>query len=569
MPDPQHQLEKLHDVVEGSVDPLGLFTPIAHAELAWLMHPHELAQKLGRLSTDLMALQVHAWRRALGLSSEDPVQPHADDSRFADPEWKDSATSDIVKEWYLLLTRHVQDALHETPGLTGKERRRAAYWWREWLNAAAPTNFFWTNPVAIRKFFETDGDSVARGMRIFLEDLKAGTVRMTSPDDFALGENLATTPGAVVYRNPLVEIIHYAPTTRQVYETPIVIVMPWINKFYVLDLTPKKSMVRYLLDQGFSVFITSWKNPTADMRDTTFDDYLLQGVDKLVEVARGVTGADKVHAVGYCLGGIALSCYMAWANRKCGKLEDVPVAHWTVFTTMVDFHNPGDIEVFIDENSVRWLSMTAKQSGYRDGNEIAAGFRLLRSNSLIWHYVVHGYLYGESPQPYDVLYWNMDPTRVPYKTHDWLMRELYLKDKLIRKDAVELGGQPIDLEAIRQPLYSVAAVDDHIVPWRQAFRINNFVTAPKRFVLSTSGHILGIVNPPVDPPKREYWAADAHRADRADSWRERAEKRAGSWWGEWMAWLKPQCGRLVDAPPVATEAYPKLADAPGDYVLEK
>jgi len=285
-PDPQQQLEKLHDVVEGRVDPLGLFTPIAHAELAWLMHPQELAQNLGRLSTDLMALQIHSWRRTLGLSSEDPVQPHPDDSRFTDPAWKDSVTSDILKEWYLLLTRHVQDALHETPGLSGKERRRAAYWWREWLNAMAPTNFFWTNPVAIRKFFETDGDSVARGMRIFLEDLKAGTVRMANLDDFALGENLATMPGAVVYRSSLIEIIHYAPTTQQVYEMPIVIVMPWINKFYVLDLTPKKSMVKYLLDQGFSVFITSWKNATADMRDTTFDDYLTQ-LPQLVTFSTG------------------------------------------------------------------------------------------------------------------------------------------------------------------------------------------------------------------------------------------------------------------------------------------
>jgi polyhydroxyalkanoate synthase len=305
----------------------------------------------------------------------------------------------------------------------------------------------------------------------------------------------------VVFRNRLLEVLHYTPTCKQVHQTPIVIVTPWINKFYILDLNPKKSMIRYLLAQGFEVFITSWKNPGEEMRDVRFDDYLIEGVQALVDTARGLTGAAKVHAVGYCIGGTALSTYMAWANRHFAP-EDVPVAHFTLFTTLVDFHKPGDIEVFVDEGSIRFITQNMERKGYLDGAEMASSFRLLRSNSLIWHYVVHGWLYGETPPPFDVLFWNMDTTRMPYAMHSWYLRELYLHNKLIEKDALTVAGEPIDLGAIVQPVYAVSAEDDHIAPWRQTFRTMNYVAGPKRFVLSSSGHILGIVNPPVKPAKR-------------------------------------------------------------------
>ncbi len=565
---PGEAWKEAYDVAEAGIDPLGVASPLGHAHLAWLLHPQELAELAAGFSGDLTAFAWHAWRRAVGLPSEDPVKPRPGDTRFFDPVWQDSATWDIVKEWYLLLTHGVQDALYETPGLSGQERRRAAFWWRKWLNAMAPTNFLLTNPVAMHKAAETHGESLVRGLNNFLEDLRAGNVRMTNPDDFRVGKNLATTPGAVVFRNRLLEVIHYAPSTPKACAVPVVIVTPWINKFYVLDLTPKKSLVRYLLDQGFSVFITSWKNPTPDMRDFGFDDYIAEGVDKIVETARGLTGARQVHAVGYCIGGTALSVYMAWANRKYGGAEAVPVAHWTLLATLVDFHKPGDIEVFIDEGSVHWLTHAMERRGFLDGKEMAAAFRLLRSNSLIWHYVVHGYLYGETPPPFDVLYWNMDTTRMPFKMHEYYLREMYLDNNLIRKDALTIAGQPIDLERIGQPLYSVTAEDDHIAPWRQCFRINNHVAGDKRFVLSSSGHILGIVNPPVTPPKRRYRVASVHRRDGVEQWQERAEEHPGSWWEDWMAWLKPRCGEQVDTPPVATERYPRLADAPGTYVLE-
>ena len=561
-------LRELHSTVEGTVDPLGIAAPIVHAQLAWLAHPQELAERFLRLSSDLSRLQWHSMLRMVGMNSSDPISPKSDDARFVDPVWTESASWDLTKEWYLAFTRHMQDMLYDTPGLSSKERRRAAFWWRKWLNAVAPTNFFWTNPVAIRKAVETRGESLAQGFRNLIADIEAGEIRMSSPGDFKVGQTLATTPGAVVFRNDLLEVIHYSPTVPKVHAEPVVIVTPWINKFYILDLVPKKSMIRYLLDQGLDVFITSWKNPDASMRDVTFDRYLEDGVHAIVETARRFTGASRVHAAAYCIGGTALSMYMAWANRRF-KPEEVPVADWTLFTTLVDFHKPGDIEVFIDEASVRYLTENMARKGYLDGKEMASAFRLLRSNSLIWHYVVHSWLYGDAPQPFDVLYWNMDTTRMPFAMHAWYLRELYLKNRLIEPGALKVAGESIDLSLISQPLYAVSAEDDHIAPWEQTFRINNLANGPKRFVLSSSGHILGIVNPPVNPPKRTFWVADAHRSEKADDWRHRAEEHAGSWWTDWMTWLKPRCGEMVDSRPAASAEFPALASAPGTYVFER
>ncbi|MDR2882133.1 MAG: alpha/beta hydrolase [Azoarcus sp.] len=542
--------------------------PILHAQLAWLAHPQELAQHCIHLSTDLWKLQVHTLHRMLGFPSEDPISPHPDDVRFADPVWTESASWDLIKEWYLAFTHNMQDMLYDTPGLSGKERRRAAFWWRKWLNAVAPTNFLLTNPVAISKMIDTRGESLYKGYQNFLADLNAGMVRMTDPGDFKVGENLATTPGAVVFRNRLLEVIHYTPTQAKVHAEPVVIITPWINKFYVLDLVPKKSMVRYLLDQGLDVFITSWKNPDGSMHDCSFDDYLTEGVQTVIDVARKFTGADKVHAAGYCIGGTALAIYMAWANKHYGK-DAVPVADWTLFTTLVDFRKPGDIEVFIDEASIRYMTDGMNKKGYLEGKQMASAFRLLRSNSLIWTYVVHGWLYGEKPAPFDVLYWNMDTTRMPYAMHAWYLKELYLHNRLVHDNALTVAGEPISLGRITQPLYSVSAVDDHIAPWAQTYRVNNLVVGPKRFVLSSSGHILAIINPVVTPPKRQFWVNDVqHRSETAEYWKTHASAQEGSWWPDWMDWLKPRAGKLVDARPVANKEFPQLAPAPGTYVLE-
>jgi polyhydroxyalkanoate synthase len=565
---PASRARELRRAVETVLDPFGIVAPIVHAQFAWWAHPLERSELAMRYAADVLALAIHSAAKLAGQDVADAVRPQPDDMRFSDPAWTREPGWDLLKQWYLFHARHVQDALYQTPGLSSKERRRAAFWWRQWLNAMAPTNFLATNPVAMRKAVESNGESLRRGAEIFLEDLRAGTIRMTAPEDFAVGRNLATTPGAVVFRNRLLELIRYAPTQALARPTPIVIVTPCINKFYVLDLDPGKSPVRYLLDHGFDVYITSWKNPGADMRDTAFDDYITEGVGEAVRVARELSGAEKVHAAGYCIGGTLLATYMAWASRRLTR-EEVPVAHWTLLCSLVDFQSPGDIEVFIDEGSVNWLVDNMRARGYLDGADMATTFRLLRSNSLIWHYMVHGWLYGEPPAPSDVLYWNMDCTRLPARMHEFTLRELYLKNRLVKPNALSVGGVPIDLATVHVPLYQVSAEDDHITPWRQTFRVNGHVTGEKRFVLTSSGHILGIVNPPVAPPRRHYRAGRAHRGETAEAWLASAELHDGSWWDDWIAWLAPRCGEPRPASALASASYPKLADAPGRYVLER
>jgi polyhydroxyalkanoate synthase len=537
--------------------------------MAWLMHPQELARAVSAVSGEVLALQAHLVRRAMGMASDDIVKQQPDDARFSDPIWTESPTWDIVKESYLAITHRIEDMLFETPGLADKERRRAAFWVREWLNAMAPTNFLLTNPLAMRKLLDTRGESLVQGFRHFMRDVKAKNIRMVEADAFAVGRDLAITPGRVVLRNRLIELIHYTPTTAQVHQTPIVIITPWINKFYILDLTPKKSLVKYLTDQGYSVFITSWKNPTAEMAEVGFDDYLQEGVDEAIAAARKLCKVPQVHLTGYCIGGTLVATYMAWASRHydAGK---VPVAHWTLLTTLTDFSAPGDIDVFIDEGAVGALEEKMAKTGYLSGDDMASSFRLLRSNGLIWHYFEKSYLFGEPLPPFDVLFWNMDATRMPAKMHSFYLRQMYLNNNLMKRDALTVAGQPIDLDRITQPLYAVGAEDDHIVPWRQSYRIRKYINvkAPMRFVLSTSGHILGIVNPVVNPPKRSYWVADPERNEHFEHWFARAAKQPGSWWTDWLAWLAPKCGPMVDAPKVTAKTYPVLGDAPGTYVFE-
>ncbi len=506
-----------------------------------------------------------------GLRPPSPPRelPHPGDERFSDPVWRDSPFWSHVMESYLLFTHATEDAIYSMPCSDDCDRRKLAFWTRQWLNAIAPTNFLWTNPVALRKAFESGGDSLLRGWRIFLEDAAAGTVRMTGPRDFQVGGNLALTPGAVVARNKLLELIHYAPVARTVHRTPLVIVTPWINKYYILDLVPAKSLVAYLLAQGFDVYITSWKNPGASMRDTSFDDYLLEGIDHAVRVARSVSGSDLAHVVGYCIGGTLASVYMAWLNRRFGDPAKVPVSHWSLFATLTDFRAPGDIEAFIDEPTLAMLDAMMASRGFLDGAEMALSFRMLRPNPLIWQYVVHGWLYGEEPRPLDVLYWNMDTTRMPYRMHSYYLREMYLGNNLVKKDALTVAGERIDLGRIAQPLYLVGAEDDHIAPWRESFRITGHLKAPTRFALSSSGHILGIVNPPVTPPRRSFRAAAVAKGESAERWLGRHPAKDGTWWEDWVAWLRPRCGPRRAPPPLATARYPKLADAPGTYVLER
>ena len=554
--------------LDQTLDPFGMAKSYAQVAQGWAAHPAELANALGGLARDLQALQINVWQAACGLSPAPAIAAAPDDKRFADPLWSAHPAFSALKQYYLLYTHWLQEELFDTPGVPAAERRRATFWARQWLNAVAPTNCLFTNPLALRKMWESGGQNLATGLQLWLEDLRnGGDVQMVDRSAFTVGVNLATTPGAIVYRNELMELIQYAPTTPEVRAVPIVIIPPWINKFYILDLNERKSLVRYLVGQGHTVFVVSWKNPTAAQAETTFADYLMSGMRQAIDAAREICSVPRVHAVGYCIGGTGLASLMAWLNREYRDEAEVPVAHWTLLTTLVDFERPGAIEVFVNEETIATLEQMMQQQGYLDGRDMARSFRMLRSNSLIWHYFVHNYLYGEPPPPFDVLYWNTDVTRMPRAMHSFYLREFYLYNKLIRKDALTLAGHPIDLGAIRQPLYAVGCEEDHIAPWKATFRIAGTIAAPVNYTLSSSGHILGVINPPVKPPKRAYWhgAADGGTPD---AWLEHQRKVEGSWWEHWTAWLAERCGPQVAARAPGSASYPVLAAAPGNYVHE-
>ena len=550
-----------------ALDPFEIVASCSSIIEAWSRNPERLQQSMQEFYTNLFEIQQQVAKRAVGNFIPDFVAPVPQDERFQDKAWIENPWFDFLKEYYLLCTRAIEDTIFATPDIPDKTRRRAAFWARQMLNAMSPSNFLWSNPAAINRFITTGGMSLAEGFKLWLEDLRKGDISMVDEETFQLGKDIACTSGTVVFRNELLEVIQYTPTTDIVHTIPIVIIAPWINKYYILDLTPDKSMIHHLVNQGFTVFVTSWKNPGPEMRDTTFDDYLTKGALAIINTAREICGVPAVHAVGYCIGGTLLTALMAWSEQD--KKGASPVSHWTLLTTLVDFSNPGDIDAFITEDSIRLLEAKMEKSGHLDGRDMGSSFRWLRPNSLIWRYVIQNYLFGESPPPMDVLQWNIDCTRLPKSMHSFYLRNFYLENCLVQPDTLVLAGRPIDLRIINAPLYVVGTEQDHIAPWKETFKIAGLIPAPVRYTLATSGHILGILSPPVDPPKRRYWSGDATGIKDAETWRAGQEKVSGSWWDDWVKWLNEYCGPMVPAHAPGNEKYIPLAPAPGVYVLEK
>ena len=551
------------------LDPFGIHQSYFDIQQAWSRNPQKLATWLMRLNTDAWAVQFQSWERCCGIDVDDTIPAVIYDERFNDPIWTENPYLDTIKEYYLLYTRWLEDAIYDTEDVSDISRQKAGFWARQGLNAMAPTNFFWTNPRAVQKFVETGGQSLSKGLKNFMQDMESKNIRMVEPDAFEVGKDLANTEGSVVYRNELFELIQYQATTEKVHAIPLLFIPPWINKFYILDLGKKKSMVRYLVDKGYTVFLISWKNPTKEMRHLSMDDYMLKGVLEAITVSRQISHAPHVHSIGYCIGGTILTAMMAWLNNDAQAEMTCPVGSWSLFTTMVDFEHAGELDIFIDENIIEHIEKIMAKQGFLDGKEMAGTFRMLRSNSLIWHYFVHNYLYGEELPKFDVLYWNMDSTRMPEAMHSFYLREFYLHNKFAQPKGLTLGGRALNIRDIKQPLYAVGTEQDHIAPWKETFKINQLVAGESRYVLATSGHILGIITPPVDPPKRRYWVGNGQTETDPNLWREGIEKIAGSWWDDWDTWLTQHCGEYIDAPKaVGTKEYPALAAAPGTYVME-
>ncbi len=485
------------------------------------------------------------------------------DRRFDAPEWEQHPFFRLLKHSYLAIADWL---LREAEGgsLSPAERQRLAFHLRQLVDATSPTLFLPTNPAALRKALETGGASVADGLRHLLADLRAGRLSITDTDAFAPGRNLALTPGKVVHRSRLIELIQYAPLTEQAHAAPLLFVPPWINKFYILDLQPKNSLVRFLLEQGFSVFMISWKNPDAGMESISFEDYMTEGPLAASEIAREITGARHVNPIGYCIGGTLLAATLAYLavarDRRFGPA--------TFMVSLLDFSEVGDTAVFIDEPQVAYVEQRMLERGYLDSRHMANMFNLLRANDLIWSTVVNNYLMGNRPPAFDLLYWNSDGTRMAPAAHSFYLRNTYLENNFIKPGKVSLLGRPIDLSRIASEVYAVGAEKDHIVPWRSAWRIARLTRAKTRFALAASGHIAGMINPPAKG-KGGYWTNDADtKPETAEEWLAGAQRHEGSWWTDWTAWLAARSGEKRPAPAIGSAVHPPICEAPGTYVLE-
>ncbi|MBA2692584.1 MAG: class I poly(R)-hydroxyalkanoic acid synthase [Rubrobacter sp.] len=510
---------------------------------------------------------MESWNKTVSRLWGIPVEEdEGSDSRFSAPEWETNPYYHTLKETYNLASEYLLAEAEETDGDVGtEEQRRLRFHLKQFVDAMAPVNFLLTNPAALRRVVETGGASVAEGTRNLLSDVQEGKLTMTDINAFEPGENLAITPGKVVYRNELIELIQYEPQTEKVHEIPMVWMPPWINKYYILDMQPKNSFVKYMVEQGYTLFVVSWKNPDASMDETTFEDYMHKGPLAAAEVVRDITGSETVNPMGYCIGGTLLAMTLAYLEAK-GENKFGPA---TFMVSLQDFSEVGDTSVFVDDEQIDFMERQMLERGYLDSSSLYNMFNLLRSNDLIWSNVVNNYLMGQKPPSFDLLYWNSDNTRMTRNAHSFYMRNTYLENNLVEPGKVKLDDVPIDLSRIKQDVYAVGAEKDHIVPWKSAWRISQLVSGNTRFIMANSGHIAGIINHP-GKGKGNFWTNDAaEKANTPEEWFETTEKHEGSWWTDWAKWLSERSGKKKDPPKMGSEKHPPLEDAPGTYVKER
>jgi polyhydroxyalkanoate synthase len=559
----------LHDVV-----PVDWAEVVRSLRLLWLRslgRPVATMTAATELNLELWRMALETWndaaRRWWGDAAQSPAGPGpgSADKRFTAPEWVANPAYRTLKEAYLLASDWLlRQGSAAVDGMDAAERRRVDFHLRQFVEAMSPTLLLASNPVALRRAMETGGASLAQGARNLLADLEAGRLSMVDAAAFAPGRNLALTPGKVVHHNALMELIQYAPATESVHKVPLLILPPWINKYYILDMQPKNSLVRHLVAQGFTVFVVSWKNPDAAMEDIRFEDYMDLGPLEASEVAREITGSRAVNVMGYCIGGTLLAITLAWLAAK----GDRRFGAATFMVSLLDFSRVGDTAVFLDEPAIDLIEQQMMQRGYLDSREMSNMFNLLRPTDLIWSNVVNNYLLGEKPPAFDLLYWNSDGTRMARAAHSWYLRNTYAENNLIVPGKVRLKDEMLDLGRITLDTYAVGAERDHIVPWDAAWRITQLFGGKVRYVLASSGHIAGIINPPGG--KGSYWTNEADASPATpEAWRHGATRHDGSWWPDWTAWLAPRSGARVKPPGMGSAIHPALDDAPGRYVLER
>lgn len=529
---------------------------------------------------DYVRLCQAAVAKISGKNPEPVIAPEPNDKRFKDTAWQDVFLFDFIKQSYLLTARWAQKLAGDTDGIEPKVARKIDFYTRQMVDAIAPSNFLLTNPEVLRATVESGGENLVRGLEHLLDDIdrsggKYPAITMSDSKAFRLGDNLAFTPGKVVFQNSLLQLIQYdpAPNATAVYKNPILIVPPWINKYYILDMREKNSFIRYLVNQGHTVFCISWVNPDARHADINFDDYMSQGLLAALAAIGDDLKVDEVNVLGYCLGGTMLACTLAWFKALKGKGHpDLPaklprVASATYLVTLIDFAEPGDLGVFVDEEQIEAIEARMAECGYLEGQAMATTFNLLRSNDLIWSFVVNNYLLGKEPFPFDLLYWNADSTNLPAAMQSFYLRNMYLDNKLVQPYAVSMRGVPIDVRQIDTPTFILSTRDDHIAPWRSTYAATQMYQGPVTFMLGGSGHIAGVVNPPVNN-KYGYWT-NPNCPPTPEDWLASAVSHEGSWWPEWMNWLKPFSGGSVAPRVPGTAACRAIEDAPGSYVRVK
>jgi polyhydroxyalkanoate synthase len=529
-----------------------------------MSQPHDLMQAQLGLWQDHAHLWQATTQRMMGADVEPVILPDRGDRRFKDAAWDDNALFDFIKQSYLLNSKYFLQVASQKDGVNEKTQQKLAFYTRQFVEMTAPSNFLATNPEVLRLTIESRGENLLRGLRNMLEDLDRGkgrlAIRMTDLDAFEIGKNIATTQGKVIFQTDLMQLIQYTPSTEEAHQRPLMIIPPWINKFYILDLQPKNSFIKYCVDQSFTVFVLSWVNPDEKLSHKNFEHYMFEGPLAALDVIEQATAEREVNAIGYCLGGTLLASTLAWMKEK----GDDRIKSATFLTTLVDFNDPGELSVFMDEEQLSALERTMAKRGYLDGAEMAASFNLLRASDLIWSFVINNYLLGKDPIPFDLLYWNSDNTRMPAAMHSFYLRKCYYENALVRPGGVSLGGVPIDLARIDLPVYWVSTKEDHIAPWKSTYAATQLYQGQKKFVVAGSGHIAGVINPPVSG-KYGYWLNDQLPAD-PEAWFAGAQHHVGSWWADWAQWNASFAGKLVPAREPGAGKLPALEDAPGSYV---
>lgn len=530
----------------------------------WMTDPTKLVEAQTDLVQNYVDLWANTTRRMMGEEVEPLAKPAIGDNRFKDPEWSDNPYFDFCKQFYLISTNWAEALLEQTEGLDERERHKARFHLNQLASACSPTNFPGTNPEVLRETLKTNARNLVEGLANLVTDMESSDdllkISQTDLAAFEVGGNLATAPGKVIYQNDIMQLIQYEPSTPDVHKTPLLIVPPWINKFYILDLTERKSFIRYIVSQGFTVFVISWVNPDERHAEKSFGDYMREGILTAAAVVRKETGEDQCNVLGYCVAGTLLSATLAYLAER----NEAPFVSATFLTTQTDFSRAGDLTLLIGNEQLKAIEEIMAEKGYLDGSRMANVFNMLRPRDLIWPYIVNNYMLGKKPMPFDLLYWNQDSTRMPAANHNFYLAEFYGKNALAEGN-MTLDGVNLDLRKVKLPVYELAAREDHIAPATSVFRGSRLLGGPVQFVLAGSGHIAGVINPPNDQkPKYQYWTGAFEGAD-IEHWLEKATETPGSWWPHWIAWLSDKSDKKVKARTPGANFEP-IEDAPGSYV---